>query len=591
MAHWLTNLFGPVYTKEMLELARRPRTFVLRTLYGLIILYLMSLVWSGYEHRTGLRIMAKLAQELFIWISNIQYLTVYVLTPFLVCGLIVEERSAGTLDLLFLTHLSDREIVVGKLASRLTVLFLVIVSGLPALCLTMLYGGVSPERLIGVTIATIVAAIVTSAFGIYYSVVCRTTIRSVGWTFCVVVVLTLLPCGWVLAPHIAMVSMNVDEASWTVLGLMSGLLTIPLVLSAYMLVRAVGRLRGGPPPRPYRRREFEATLGGQRPSSGRETPRQLHAEAALRAALLRERANLWETDELMPVELLPTAVVGLIPALVFASAIVPATGLFFVGWMLATLYASWLVAANPIVDRRRGFRDLLLATPMETPALIEAILRPIRKPLRWIGSALLALTVIWFFKGDLVGLAHGIISVVGISAVLVLHGLACSLAGRRRNEILAATLALPLVVVIAPFFLPTVESRAALLAFGGGWVGLTILAWHWFSRLATAGRAALVTISTSMALLACIVLPAAYALLWGPVPLAVLSPAFAWLADRSAFPRGNALLLLCGLQWLALGVNAVWLRYWICRNFEQLVDRPRARGGRASEPAVRDSAG
>src|SRR5438094_417338 len=63
-------------------------------------------------------------------------------------GAISEEKEHRTLEYLLATDLRNREIVLGKLASRLANLALLVVAGLPVLSLLQFLGGVDPDLML-----------------------------------------------------------------------------------------------------------------------------------------------------------------------------------------------------------------------------------------------------------------------------------------------------------------------------------------------------------------------------------------------------------------------------------------------------------
>src|SRR5437660_3072506 len=149
MLKFLSLFLGPVFAKEMVEMARRKRYFFNRVLYGLVLLFTLWIVWE--EHRfdvhngkVTLRVMASLAETMFHAVSGVQYGAVFLFVPLFLCGVIAGEREERTLDLLFTTQLRDREIVLGKLGSRLAVVVLLVLFTLPVMSLVMLFGGVAP---------------------------------------------------------------------------------------------------------------------------------------------------------------------------------------------------------------------------------------------------------------------------------------------------------------------------------------------------------------------------------------------------------------------------------------------------------------
>jgi ABC-type Na+ efflux pump permease subunit len=88
--------------------------------------------------------MAEMADGLFHAISAVQYGAVIIFVPLFLCGSVAVEREEKTLDALLLTLLKDREIVWGKLASRIPGLVLLQVASVPFLSVLPLFGGVPP---------------------------------------------------------------------------------------------------------------------------------------------------------------------------------------------------------------------------------------------------------------------------------------------------------------------------------------------------------------------------------------------------------------------------------------------------------------
>ena len=106
MLRVLALFLGPVFAKEMVEMARRKRYFFNRVLYGLVLFFTLWIVWE--EHRfvvqngkVTLRVMASLAETMFHAVSGVQYGAVFLFVPLFLCGTIAGEREERTLDLLF----------------------------------------------------------------------------------------------------------------------------------------------------------------------------------------------------------------------------------------------------------------------------------------------------------------------------------------------------------------------------------------------------------------------------------------------------------------------------------------------------------
>src|SRR5262249_1802545 len=134
MSQWLTELFGPLFAKEVIDFARRPRFFVIRALYCAALLGVFFLCWSSVGFKNGfasanvsMNTGARIAQSLCGWICFVMPASALALLPVLLAPSIVDDRRHHRLDLLRTTLLSDGEIILSKLASAvlgfLTILF------------------------------------------------------------------------------------------------------------------------------------------------------------------------------------------------------------------------------------------------------------------------------------------------------------------------------------------------------------------------------------------------------------------------------------------------------------------------------------
>src|SRR5690606_12011793 len=94
---------------------------------------------------------------------------IFLFVPVFLCGCIASEREARTLDLLFTTSLSDREIVLGKLASRLVLGLQLLFCVLPVISIMQLFGGVDLKMALRAYAAMLFACIFAGANAIYFS--------------------------------------------------------------------------------------------------------------------------------------------------------------------------------------------------------------------------------------------------------------------------------------------------------------------------------------------------------------------------------------------------------------------------------------
>src|SRR5438132_3033262 len=164
---WL-RFFGPVFFYDSVRSARRSNFGILRAVYAGALLVVLFLVYSGTVQtgsstfweslwRPGTvqyKDIAKFGEAFFYVFVAVQFAAVMLLTPVCAAGAITEEKERRTLEYLLATDLGDREIVLGKLASRLAYLVLFMLTGLPVLSFLQFMGGVSPNLVVAAFIMT-----------------------------------------------------------------------------------------------------------------------------------------------------------------------------------------------------------------------------------------------------------------------------------------------------------------------------------------------------------------------------------------------------------------------------------------------------
>lgn len=180
-----------VGVKELRGRMRGRRAFVVLTLY---LLLLAGFAWM-YElileqrYNTGFSgtaayASAAIGQELFAGLMMVVTLLVVLLAPAFTAGAISLEREKQTLDLLVTTPISSLAIVIGKLLSALTYVFILIGASVPLTAVVFVFGGVAPDDVIRGYIVLLATAFGLGAFGLFCSsLVKRTQAATVITTF------------------------------------------------------------------------------------------------------------------------------------------------------------------------------------------------------------------------------------------------------------------------------------------------------------------------------------------------------------------------------------------------------------------------
>jgi ABC-type transport system involved in multi-copper enzyme maturation permease subunit len=149
---------GLMVRTELVRSARRTRYFLLRVGYGVVLLVAMAfhyLLAFGMQGAGSVQAAAAFAASFLHTFAILQLCAVVLLGPALLAGTVARERQQRTLEYLLTTHLTNAEIVLGKLTAGLMQLLACLLVGLPVLSLAMLLGGIDPVGLalaIGVSV-------------------------------------------------------------------------------------------------------------------------------------------------------------------------------------------------------------------------------------------------------------------------------------------------------------------------------------------------------------------------------------------------------------------------------------------------------
>jgi ABC-type transport system involved in multi-copper enzyme maturation permease subunit len=142
---------GPHFYYDLIRLARKGWPTLARVAFLAIVLVsllIMDRAQGDSVHFTRPAEFARRAQNFAYLLIILQYLLVLALVPVYIASSIVEEKENGTLESLTLTHLTDRELVLGKLGARLLHVGAFALAGFPLLAFMNLWGNVDAAMLV-----------------------------------------------------------------------------------------------------------------------------------------------------------------------------------------------------------------------------------------------------------------------------------------------------------------------------------------------------------------------------------------------------------------------------------------------------------
>lgn len=393
---------GPVFDYEWLMTSRRWQGYALRSLLVLLLLLGLSAVWlegRGGAEELSFRQLAEIGRA-FYSVTTLMILgLVSLAAPAATAGAICLDKARGNLTLLFVTHLTDAEIVLGKLAARLMPVLGLIACAAPVLALVTLFGGVDPMTLIGAILVCLACAVFGCTLALTLSVWGRKTHEvllatyafGIFWLLSAPIWMgvssvlpwwarTVLPNSLALMPYnpIVLVLAPLDSApamgrigpaqqAWfCALGLLTSAL---LAAASTWRIRAVVTRQAGQADRAARARSGPfARLGRLLPSPSldgnpvlwREWHRRRPSRWSVAVwglySVLAGGFGLWAI-----VQTLGVSGAGIRDGSAAISGILTSAGLLLLSVSAATSLAE---------ERQRGSLDVLLATPLPTRSIV-----------------------------------------------------------------------------------------------------------------------------------------------------------------------------------------------------------------------------
>ncbi len=175
---------NPVYQKELKTSVRSMRTAILLfgyngllALFGLFAFY----VTFEYDSKYGGTVNYSDILQVYSIITALEFGLVLFTVPAFTSASISGERERQTLEILLTTKLTPFQIILGKLASSISMILLLAFSSLPVLALTFSIGGITFHDLLEFMVLITVTAVYIGSIGIFFSTLFKkTTVATVS---------------------------------------------------------------------------------------------------------------------------------------------------------------------------------------------------------------------------------------------------------------------------------------------------------------------------------------------------------------------------------------------------------------------------
>lgn len=146
---WRLVPANPILLRVVESGGKRRRDLIVRCVYLglLVVVVLFSILGSG-TGGNSLGELAKTSAKMFQLMSYLQLGLVALLAPVFTAGAITQEKDSQTYDILLSTPLTNGQIVLGSLLSRLFFVVALLISGIPIFSITQIFGGVAIRSIV-----------------------------------------------------------------------------------------------------------------------------------------------------------------------------------------------------------------------------------------------------------------------------------------------------------------------------------------------------------------------------------------------------------------------------------------------------------
>lgn len=172
-----SGITGPIFDKELRVSSRRKRTYYLRMAYIIMLMLLVTVSWMSYVvgKNPGSAIyqasrMAEVGRSIIMSMTWFQFIAAQILAVIMLSNAISSEIHHKTLDVLMTTPITCFQIVVGKLASAIVQLVLLLSISFTVLGILRVFGGIQWDYVFSTFCVTITGCIFAASLSLFFSI-------------------------------------------------------------------------------------------------------------------------------------------------------------------------------------------------------------------------------------------------------------------------------------------------------------------------------------------------------------------------------------------------------------------------------------
>jgi ABC-type transport system involved in multi-copper enzyme maturation permease subunit len=161
-------MVGPIFQRELGTLPRRPRHFIARVVFLVMLFAIICTTWlllAGVQPVQNAGDLARFGVLIFQLLAPFQMVVLLFMAALAGTSAVSHEKDKQTLTLLLMTSLTDSEVVLGKIGAGLLTTMNAFLASAPIVFLMPLLGGVSLDQVISCTVVTALTLIASCSLG------------------------------------------------------------------------------------------------------------------------------------------------------------------------------------------------------------------------------------------------------------------------------------------------------------------------------------------------------------------------------------------------------------------------------------------
>lgn len=171
---------NPIVTKSLRARMRGSSPLLLMLGYGVFVSICLLIAYVAYagipwQQMRSFTTPPRLGYLLFNVITWCQAVLIFLIAPIMTAGSIAKEHEKRTAEMLALTPLSPREIIIGKTMSVMLIVLTLLASSLPISSICLMLGGISLSEILVTYLCLAAWALFFSSLGIFWSSLINST--------------------------------------------------------------------------------------------------------------------------------------------------------------------------------------------------------------------------------------------------------------------------------------------------------------------------------------------------------------------------------------------------------------------------------